>query len=220
MNLTILEKLTLLLLDDDSGKWVTNEQYVNYILAAGIIFQLTQKEMIEIQDKKIVVKSGNLTSDVILNEAVDKIEDAWFKSTNSLLNKLASYTRKIKDDIIKSLLSKGILKREEGKFLFIFPKDYYPMVNSQYENALKANLLQIVMNKEECEEEHELMLGLISIANIETKIFPECNNIKLLKANLKSYVKDNKINTATNDAIVAAQTAMTVAVTTSVIASN
>lgn len=220
MNLTILEKLTLLLLDDDTGKWVTNEQYVNYMLAAGIIFQLTQKEMIEIQDKKIIVKSGNLTGDTILNEAVDKIEDAWFKSTNSLLNKLASYTRNIKDDIIKSLLSKGILKREEGKFLFIFPKDYYPMVNSEYENALKVELLKIVMNKDECEEEHELMLGLISIANIEDKIFPECKDMKSLKANLKSYVKDNKINSATNDAIVAAQTAMMIAVTTSVIASN
>ena len=221
MNLSILEKLTLLLLDDETGKWVANSGTVNYLLAAGIIFQLTEKGMIEIEEKKIVVKRNNLTSDIYLNEALDKIEDSWFKNSSSLISKLASYTNKIKDDIIKSLLSKGILKREEGKILFIFSKDYFPMINSEYENALKAKLLKIITSETEpCDNEHELMLGLISIANIEKKIFQDYPDHKELKKDLKAYVKDNKINSATNDAIVAAQTAMIAAVTTSVIASN
>src|SRR5210317_819401 len=120
MNLSILEKLTLLLLDDNSGKWVTNSNTVNYLLAAGIILQLTEKDMIEIKDKKIIVERSNLTSDIYINDATDKIEDSWFKNSSSLISKLASYTNKIKDDIINSLLSKGILKKEEGKILFIF----------------------------------------------------------------------------------------------------
>ncbi len=221
MNLSILEKLTLLLLDDNSGKWVTNSNTVNYLLAAGIIFQLTEKDMIEIKDKKIIVERSNLTSDIYINDATDKIEDSWFKNSSSLISKLASYTNKIKDDIINSLLSKGILKKEEGKILFIFSKDYFPMVDSKYENALKADLLGIITSdKQPQNEEYELMLGLISLANIEEKIIPEFPDKKLLKKNLKSYVKNNKINTAINDAIVAAQTAMIAAVTTSVIASN
>lgn len=221
MNLTILEKLTLLLLDDEAGKWVTNSNTVNYLLAAGIIFQLTEKGMIEIEDKKIIIKKNNMTSDIYLNEALDKIEDSWFKNSSSLISKLASYTNKIKDDIIQSLLSKGILKREEGKVLFFFSKDYFPMINSEYENALKAKLLKIITSETEpCGDEHELMLGLISIANIEKKIFQDYPDHKELKKDLKAYVKENKINSATNDAIVAAQTAMIAAVTTSVIASN
>ena len=221
MNLSILEKLTLLLLDDETGKWVTNSNSVNYLLAAGIIFQLTEKGMIEIEDKKITIKKNNLTTDVYLNEALDKIEDSWFKNSSSLISKLASYSNKIKDEIIKSLLSKGILKREEGKVLLLFSKDYFPMINSEYENALKAKLLKIITSETEpCDDEHELMLGLISIANIEKKIFQDYPDHKALKKDLKSYVKENKINSATNDAIVAAQTAMIAAVTTSVIASN
>ena len=63
MELSILEKITLIALDDDTGKWVTDSMRLNYALAGGVLLQLAKKEKIKIQHNIITVNDSSKTVD-------------------------------------------------------------------------------------------------------------------------------------------------------------
>jgi hypothetical protein len=210
MELSILEKITLIALDDDTGKWVTDSMRLNYALAGGVLLQLTQKKKIELVDNKVNILDNSPTDNFLMNDALKLIEGITNKKAVNVVYKLARLTRKLKDGIVIDLMAKGILKEQEGKVLWLFPTTHYPMVDSTLENRVKAELIDIVDNNHQVQNEDNLfLLSVLINCNLEKEVFGAKANKKKITKRIEEITADDSVGGATNQALVQMQAAMT-----------
>ncbi len=210
MELSILEKITLIALDDDTGKWVTDSMRLNYALAGGVLLQLTQKNKIELVDNKVNVLDNSPTDNFLLNDAMKLIEGITNKKAVNVVYKLARLTRKLKDGIVADLMSKGILKEQEGKVMWLFPTTHYPMVDSTLENRVKAELIDIVDNNHSAQNEDNLfLLSVLLNCNLEKEVFGNKANKKKITTRIEELTAENSVGGATSQALIQMQAAMT-----------
>ncbi|PKL80133.1 MAG: hypothetical protein CVV25_05290 [Ignavibacteriae bacterium HGW-Ignavibacteriae-4] len=210
MELSILEKITLIALDDDTGKWVTDSMRLNYALAGGVLLQLTQKKKIELVDNKVIVLDNSPTDNLLLNDAMTLLDGITNKKAVNVVYKLARLTRKLKDGIVIDLMSKGILKEQEGKVMWLFPTTHYPMVDSTLENRVKAELIDIVDNNHSAQNEDNLfLLSVLLNCNLEKEVFGNKANKKKITKRIEELTAENSVGGATNQALIQMQAAMT-----------
>ncbi|MFA7326230.1 MAG: GPP34 family phosphoprotein [Candidatus Kapaibacterium sp.] len=210
MELSILEKITLIALDDDTGKWVTDSMRLNYALAGGVLLQLTQKKKIELVDNKVNILDNSPTDNFLMNDALTLIEEITNKKAVNVVYKLARLTRKLKDGIVIDLMSKGILKEQEGKVMWLFPTTHYPMVDSTLENRVKAELIDIVDNNHSAQNEDNLfLLSVLLNCNLEKEVFGNKANKKKITKRIEELTAENSVGGATNQALIQMQAAMT-----------
>ena len=210
MELSILEKITLIALDDDTGKWVTDSMRLNYALAGGVLLQLTQKKKIELVNNKVKIIDNSPTDNFLINDSIKLIESIKNKKAVNVVYKLARLTRKLKDGIVIDLMAKGILKEQEGKVMWLFPTTHYPMVDSTLENRVKAELIDIVDNNHPVQNEDNLfLLSVLLNCNLEKEVFGLKANKKKIAKRIEELNSDNSIGGATNQALIQMQAAMT-----------
>ncbi len=210
MELSILEKITLIALDDDTGKWVTDSMRLNYALAGGVLLQLTQKKKIELVDNKVNILDNSPTDNFLMNDAMKLIEGITNKKAVNVVYKLARLTRKLKDGIVIDLMAKGILKEQEGKVMWLFPTSHYPMVDSTLENSVKAELIDIVDNNHQVQNEDNLfLLSVLLNCNLEKEVFGTKANKKKIAKRIEELTAEYSVGGATNQALVQMQAAMT-----------
>ena len=210
MELYILEKITLIALDDDTGKWVTDSMRLNYALAGGVLLQLTQKKKIELVNNKVKIIDNSPTDNFLINDSIKLIESIKNKKDVNVVYKLARLTRKLKDGIVIDLMAKGILKEQEGKVMWLFPTTHYPMVDSTLENRVKAELIDIVDNNHPVQNEDNLfLLSVLLNCNLEKEVFGLKANKKKIAKRIEELNSDNSIGGATNQALIQMQAAMT-----------
>lgn len=210
MELSILEKITLIALDDDTGKWVTDSMRLNYALAGGVLLQLTQKKKIELVDNKVNILDNSPTDNFLMNDAIKLIEGITNKKAVNVVYKLARLTRKLKDGIVMDLMAKGILKEQEGKVMWLFPTTHYPMVDSTLENRVKAELIDIVDNNHPAQNEDNLfLLSVLLNCNLEKEVFGNKANKKKIAKRIEELTAESSVGGATNQALIQMQAAMT-----------
>lgn len=226
MELSILEKITLIALDDDTGKWVTDSMRLNYALAGGVLLLLTQKSKIKIEDNKISTIDSSKTDNYILNDAIDLIVGLNNGKAINIIYKLARLIRKLKDGIVIDLIKKGILKKQEGKVLWLFSTTNYPMVDSTLENKVKAEQIEIVENNKPIENDDNLfLLSVLINCNLEKEVFGKNAKKSLISKRINEITSGDSIGKTTNQAMAQMQAAMTMlmvstAATSGVIASS
>lgn len=225
MELSILEKITLIALDDDTGKWVTDSMRLNYALAGGVLLQLAQKGKIKIEDNIITMVDSSKTDNYILNDAIDLINELNNSKAINVVYKLARLTRKLKDGIVIDLIKKGILQQQEGKVMWLFSTTNYPMIDSTLENKVKAELIDIVDNKKPIEDDDNLfLLSVLINCNLEKEVFGKNAKKRLIAKRIDELTSEDSIGKATNQAMAQMQAAMTMLMvstaTTGVIASG
>lgn len=210
MELSILEKITLIALDDDTGKWVTDSMRLNYALAGGVLLQLAQKKKIELVDNNVMLLDNSPTDNILINDAIALIDGITNKKAVNVVYKLARLTRKLKDGIVVDLMGKGILKEQEGKVMWLFPTTHYPMVDSTLENRVKAELIDIVDNNHSVQNEDNLfLLSVLLNCNLEKEVFGSKANKKKIAKRIEELTVESSIGGVTNEALVQMQAAMT-----------
>lgn len=225
MELSILEKITLIALDDDTGKWVTDSMRLNYALAGGVLLQLAQEGKIKIEDNIITIVDSSKTDNYILNDAIELINKLNNSKAINVVYKLARLTRKLKDGIVIDLIKKGILQQQEDKVMWLFPTTNYPMIDSTLENKVKAELVDIVNNKRPIENDDNLfLLSVLINCNLEKEVFGKNAKKRIISKRINELTSEDNIGKATNQAMAQMQAAMTMlmvsSATTGVIASG
>ena len=200
MKLNLIDKLTLLALDDDKGTFITAPLYFTYGIAGAIILELTLKNKIEIVDKKVIVKSRRAVGEPLLDLFLNKIiQSKKQRSLSHWIQSFGNKERDIKKETLKKLMTHGILTKREDKILWVIPNTKYPTKNVIPENELKRRLSAIVDGQIKPELEDIMLLSLVDTCNLIRGVFGK-ENTKLYKKNIKTLVEstlDSKSISAT-----------------------
>lgn len=212
MKLSIPEELLLLALDDDRGSAVScAEISLPYALAGAVLFELAAQNFAEIDGKHVRIQPGVHTGDGVLDLAIEVIGvPRKPKTVKSWVQTIASRSVKIKSILFEELVSKGILRKEEHRFLWVIPYDRYPTRNLAPENEIRNRMIDAVEGRIEIEERDYILLSLIKAATLEKEVFPK-ELFKQAKSRLKLIAKDEKIGCAVNSISQEIQAAITVA---------
>lgn len=147
----ILEDYLLLTLDDVTGRAVVDASYREQVAAGALLVELALLGRADLAGDgeggrvgRIVVRDVTPTGDVLLDEALDVVrakEGSRPKALVAPIARLRPATR-----AVASLADRGVLRREEGRVLGIFPTTRWPAADSRHEDAVRADLRRVLVD--------------------------------------------------------------------------
>jgi hypothetical protein len=168
MSLTMPEEILLLMLDDETGRLIDRAAPSgDYALAGSILAELALQNRIDTDPKRLFAGNPAPTGTKVLDDVVQRIiaepephDSRWWIET------LARDAETYRDEFFKILVSRGVLKAEEGRFLWFFSERRYPMVSDKEEREVKARLMAVIFNDEIPDPRDSLLIGLTRAAGL------------------------------------------------------
>lgn len=194
MNLSILEKITLIALDDNTGIWVTDSMRLNYALSCGVLFELYEDGEIDLNSGTIVLTNSKNSKNLLLDNALELISNLKNKNLLSVVYKVAKLASKSKNEILDGLVKKGILETKEQNGTKI-----YPMIDGSYENAIKDELIEITHKFKTIEEKDNLfLLKILANCKLQQEVFKNEMDTKKLVEIVENAKIGSNINNKTS----------------------
>ena len=153
--LTFPEEILLLLLDDEDGAFVpVGESVIGCALAGAVLMDLAFANRIDTDPERLVVldraPTDNATLDRVLARiAADPRTEAGTGDTKGWIETLtAEESPAIRQEALDRLVARGILERQEEKFLWVFRSRRYPTVDGRAEREVKLRLMEVLLSDE------------------------------------------------------------------------
>jgi hypothetical protein len=179
MPLTMPEELLLLMLDDRTGR--LNEQAgpaANYTIAGAILAELALQNRIDTDTQRLFVTDPTPTGDALLDGVLARLTadpgapptagepDEQPHDSRWWIETLGRDADRYRDALFDRLVARGILRKEEGRFLWIFPERRYPQVSDKEEREVKARLMGVIFDDDIPEPRDSLLIGLVRAAGL------------------------------------------------------
>jgi hypothetical protein len=168
MSLTMPEELLLLMLDDETGRLTDRAAPAgDYALVGAILAELALEERIDTDPPRLRVKSTAPTGDAVLDSVLARIaaepeprDSRWW--VENLTGKVDDY----RNTYFERLVQRGILKSEEGRFLWFFSERRYPVISDKEEREVKARLMNVIFEDGPPSPRDALLIGLSRAAGL------------------------------------------------------
>ena len=165
IELALHEKFVLLTINDEKGT-IAYGYSRSYGFAGIILMELFNKELIKIEDKKILIPVKSAPSN-LLNDALEILKTKKKPpKINGAIHLLSQKMSKHFDQVIDGLVDKGILKIEDKKVLWIFNVKHYPTQNPEPENLVKSKLKSIVLYGDHADRENLCLISMIHVLDL------------------------------------------------------
>ncbi len=212
MKLNLAEELLLLALKDEKGSFAMGKNIFQIAAAGALLMELLIEERISVFEKKVVVNNPSIHSDPFLNEALLILQSAkkprkvkdWVQILNSKMKGLIQ-------NLLDSLVAKGILKHEEGKILWVFPDHRFPTDDAGPEQGIRQDIYDVVLAGSSPDPRTATLISLILSCDLTNEIFEKPDR-SAAKKRMKKIAKEFKDASPVHHAIAEAQAAVAVTV--------
>lgn len=169
--LSFLETIVLLALND-KGWFGNSEQRIKFGLAGAVLFELEQSGEIKIIGDLVRVTGTKETGDKVIDSALEVLR----KSKKSLTIKKSIQRIVYKSGLkwkvlVKNLIKKNILKKEQYRFLWVIYQDKYPLVNSEIKKQLLGELYSKLTSGQELSGKDLMLLAIMRTCRMIDKNF-------------------------------------------------
>jgi len=169
--LTFLEKIILLSLDD-KGWFGNSELKIKFGLAGGILFELIQKGRIELKGNMIHLVSSKTTDDFVLDKVLGLIKAS--KKSRNLRNWIQRIVYKkllLRKALLKNLIDKKVVRREEYTLLMIFYQYKYPVINTELKKKIQEDLYERITTDKKMTDHDLMLLAIMNTCKMVRKNF-------------------------------------------------
>ncbi|HYO38825.1 MAG TPA: GPP34 family phosphoprotein [Nocardioidaceae bacterium] len=134
----LAEDLLLLLTDDSTGRLLVSGAEMDIALAGAQLVELSLAGRVDIDgSKRLVVLDGSPTGDAVLDRALEIVARREGKKPSAVMGELG---RGIRPTLYERLAASGVLRREEGTMLGVFPIRRWPTASADHEAAVRRAL--------------------------------------------------------------------------------
>ncbi len=171
--LSLAEELLLITLDDESGRLLDSIKPFAFeiAIAASLIMELSLKGKLDSDAEKLFVVSADPTGNTILDEALTEITtEKNSLSTSDWLNRFARKGDDFSDQIIESLVTKGVLQLVEKRLLWVLKTRAYPATSGIEEREVRARIMHLLNSDEIPNPNDALLVGLLSATGIMSRL--------------------------------------------------
>lgn len=175
VTLTLAEQLLLLALDDASGKLLPlPERTFDYALAGAVLADLTRAGRIKVTGDSIDIISTESVESRAEDFGLLELEQSSAGSLRGALTHLAAEVNGLRHKLTDQLLARGILRKQDHEFLWVFHYSRYPLADKDAENAVKQRLRnRILMPEIPATESDHLLISLVHICELDGLLLSE-----------------------------------------------
>lgn len=190
--LTLTEKIVLLALDN-KGWFGSSENNIKFGLAGAILFELVIQERFEFKDNKVQVLSTQPTGDILLDRILNHIKSS--KKTRSLRSWIQNIVYKkllIRKTILKSLIEKKFIRKEEFSMLWVFYQFKYPILNVEAKDSIRKDLYEAIIQGDQISDQDMMFIIVMDTCKMVRKNFFQFDNYIKVRRRIKELtVFDN-----------------------------
>ncbi len=165
--LTLLEEFLLLSLDDQSGQLhKLPPSVVDCASAGALLMDLTLRNRIDNDLRDIFVTDGSPVGDDLLDPILSLMAMAPVLTPHPIgywLRHISDEAEAFRERALRRLETRGIIKRENRKILWVFGTRRYPTVNDQEIREVKRRILGVVLGND-IPAPHDVMLTCLAEA--------------------------------------------------------
>lgn len=178
-HLTFVEEIALLALDDRTGAMLPMPPMaLSYALAGAVICDLALLNRIDTDPQQLVVLDPSPTGDALLDGSLATIASAPNPlSVSRWLAVFAEQSRALEAAALDRLVTRGILRRDEKKILWVFGVRRYPTIDNQERVEVRTRLSALILGDELPDPRDAILISLLIASHLANRIFvgPEFN---------------------------------------------
>ena len=142
--LTIVEELLLLALDDRSGEFITVPEHA---LSGAVLMELALAGKIDTDLRNLMVTDPTPIGDDLPDAALRTVVDAGAtRDSTYWVNAIGENARAIQERAVDHLVEKEILRREAGRFLWVFETRRYPVIDNKEQKEVRLRILDVIFS--------------------------------------------------------------------------
>ena len=150
MKLRFAEEITLLMLNDEDGGFVRVPGWsMQCAFAGAVLMDLALENRIDTDLKRLVLIDPTPLDDDLLDPALALIAQATeTHDARHWVDYIADGADEIREHALARLVERGILRREEDRFLWVFQSRRYPIVDGEAEREVKLRIMEVLFGNE------------------------------------------------------------------------
>ena len=150
MKLRFAEEITLLMLDDEDGEFVRVPGWsMQCAFAGAVLMDLALANRIDTDLKRLVLIDPTPLGDDLLDPTLALIaQAAETYDARHWVDHIADGADAIRERALGRLVERGILRREDDRFLWVFQSRRYPVVDGEAEREVKLRIMEVLFGNE------------------------------------------------------------------------
>jgi hypothetical protein len=162
--LGFVEEILLLQLDDSQGKFVNLPMSAaDVVLAGAALMELALANRVDCDLEQLVLVDPTPTGDDILDDVLKHLGEV---TADAVLERISVNGEKYQEMALKRLIAKGILREENGRFLWVFHTRRYPVVDDSEQREVRARLRQLLLTDEIPDPRDVVLICLIDACGL------------------------------------------------------
>ena len=177
--LTFYEEIMVLLLHDENGTFLpVSEHTLNRALTGAVLMDLAFANRIDTDPERLVVINPTPTGDPLLDRVLARIAGeqaaadsrAWIE-TLSAEEASANHDATVRATALEKLVDRGVLQRQEEKFLWVFRSRRYPTIDGKVEQEAKKRISDVLFSDDIPDPRDVALICLVDSCNILRTIY-------------------------------------------------
>ena len=150
MKLRFAEEITLLMLHDEDGEFVPVPGWsMQCAFVGAVLMDLALENRIDTDLKRLVLIDPTPLGDSLLDPVLARIAQATeTHDARYWVDNLADGAEEIRETALARLVERGILRREEDRFLWVFSSRRYPLIDGEAEREVKLRIMEVLFGDE------------------------------------------------------------------------
>jgi len=147
--LRFVEEIILLLLRDDDGKFVNVPQSsMDRAIAGAVLMELAMENRIDTDLENLILIDATPVGDDLLDPTLAMIAEGDGEDARHWVEQLARQAPGIREATLARLVERGILEREDDRFLWVFRSRRYPTIDGEAEREVKLRIMGVLFSNE------------------------------------------------------------------------
>ena len=171
--LTLTEELVLLSLDHTKGSHLPlMPEALAFGLAGAVLADLEMAGCVETKNGRVLLCRGEMLGDAVLDPQLARIVSE--PSSHAIaywLSVLSERKEEIEESALERLVSRGILRREEKKILWVFGVRRYPTVHDEERVEVRQRLAGLIAVEGTPVHFDATLISLLSACGLLSAIF-------------------------------------------------
>ena len=171
--LRFAEEIMLLLLDDKGGRFVDAPSVsLEYALAGAVLMDLALEGRIDTDPERLFVIDSTPLEDDLLDPTLARIaQSVEMRDTGHWINQTAAYAGDIHELSLARLVERGILKRDDDRFMWVFQTRRYPIIDNKTVREVKLRIMEVLFSDEIPDARDIVIISLSDACGIFGGIF-------------------------------------------------
>ena len=162
------EEIMLLLLDDGDGTFVDLPvQSLEFALAGSVLMDLAMEGRIDTDPERLFVVDRTPIDDDLLEPTLRRITSSMATyNTRDWIQQITPHAGDIRERSLARLVERGVLREEQGRFLWVFHTRRYPVIDNQTLREVKLRIMEVLFTDQIPDSRDIVLIALADVCGI------------------------------------------------------